>query len=770
MAFAGEPWRGAARADVFITAVPANRHSAWVTTTVGSPQPTADQAAWEGNPGDALTLRFKWQSEGTGSAQQAPNFATIEARLPGGAVLFANTWALPGDDAFPAAGVEVSRTLHFDDDPLNFALGAIRSGMLEILLTWGSTGGLTPWSINSRAVGNTGVLPTNTADNARGYVRANCIVSNDPAPSNVAIGGAQPSLFAYPDPIHTRVTLSAIKYRSVSLELEMLRTGTSTVERESTLTQTAANHDFSWTATGTSGASRTSFGIFPAGSNTAAAELKDLRVKMAALDFGGDNEYNFAATGHAAGWTVDSGLQLTNASELTVDPRLYPTSKDLTTWAADKGALIYKQSTGVEFTDPPSFGDNDPGQRAFPDVGYIGVRYINARGEGLDALSVTMKIWDADGITGTESTPTHTFSGTTRTSRDPPPAPAFPEAGWLPRAASGADENKMPLVWSTVASGTWRVKSLATAPADAVNLEAYPLESGADEWNRNVFFVAANVNYGSVIDIHPENIAGHGTHLTSQDSLVPLLYLLDNSTDKKVVLVPANGDRATIKLIREHHPTMRQDYFDFVSETWVELQNNDSGGNNGIIPAAGKLILVTGDVHTPGGDPNLHTTGTHIGGAVFAPDPAGELDFVIVGDILKDGVHYLAFSPVVLVGPNFRHNSYNETTMPFDPKSIYDVTTLTGTATVTNDSGIVVGVGTLFLSEIAAGKILRFGADPTLYEVFRVDSDTSLRIFPYYAGATASGQAIFNPGSGHIHEGVASAPSFRRFAPTGIFE
>lgn len=736
---AGSPWRGAARADVFITLTPANRHSAWCECTVGSPAPTGDQAIWEGDPGSTLTLRFKWQTAGTGSGQQTPNFATIDFRLPGGAVLAASdAWSV----TFPAGGVEVTKTFNFTSDPFDPIVTLLRSGMIEVYLIWGSTGGVTPWSLDSRGATTGTILGTNTTEFARGYFRSPVFVSNDPSPSNVSIGGAVPSVFAFPDPIHTRVSLTADKYRSVGLELELVRTGTTTMERESTLTQTAANHDYSWTGT-TGNNRRVGNGMF------FGSEAKDLILKMAALDFGGDNEYVFAASGHAGGWTRDSDLQMTNASELTVDPRLCVRNDALIGGTAP-GALFHPQSVGQAFFDPPSSGDIPTGQRSFPNVGYLSVRYANARTEGQNSLNISLKVWDADGITGTESTPTHTFSGTTATRPDPPPTPSSPQVGWLPLAASGADENKLPLVWSAVAAGTWRVKSVCTAPVDAVGLEAYPLTDGSNSWNRNLFFVTISPNISAAIELHPENIGSHGTHLTSEDEFIPVCKLWNNATYRLVDLIPANGDTVYIFIDRTHHPTMRLDYFDFTTEEWVELANDAA------IPDEGRMTLVGGDVHSVGGDPDVWTTATHLGGELLVPDPAGELDFVVNAVFIKDGVNYTAFAPVTLVGPNFKHNSYSERTMPHDSRRKDTEVILTGTASVTLDSGTVTGSGTLFLTELAVGRQLRFGSDTETYEVFRVDSNTSLRMSPFYTGTTGSGKIIQSPGTGHVHTGATA--------------
>lgn len=648
-ALAGEPWRGAAASEVAITAAPANNDRAWVSFDVNAAMPSGDQATWESTAGASLTLRFRWQSNGTGSGQQAPTFATVRAMLPGGAQI-GTDWVV----AFPAAGTEVTRTFHFDDDPMNAALGAIRSGTVELYLVWGSTGGVAPWTADSRGVTTGTILPTNTVNHARGYARASVRFTTHSI-SNVAIGGAEPASFAAADPIHISVAGPAALYRAIATTASLRRPGNGVAERSgSSASTTSSQKDTSWTSTAAGLAAVIGVGMEPSTSGARTTEAKDLRIDLPATDFGGDNEYVLAATGHQAGWTRDSDLSLRYPARILVDPRVYPTSGDLTDWDADRGALFHTQAAGVEFFDPPSAGDIQTGQRVFPDLAFIGVRLINARGEGLNGLTTTLKMWDSAGVANTESTPAETISRVTETRRSGAPN-TTPEAGWLPQEQTGVNRDKLPLTFDLVLGGTHRVKSVVTAPSALVGIENYPLVSGGSSWNRNVFLVVTNPNYVAVISIHPDNIQHHGSHLTPEDELIPVCYLLDQGNDKLVDLIEANGDSVTIKIVREHHPTMRMDYFDFTTEEWV------GKANDGAFPPEAKLALIRGDAHGSSlgtGDPDVWTTASHLGGEIFSPDgAAGELDCMIVVDIVKDGVHYSAFAPVILVGTQNKHNS-----------------------------------------------------------------------------------------------------------------
>lgn len=551
-------------------------------------------------------------------------------RLPGGAIIGA-AWNV----AFPAINTDVSRTFHFDSDPLSQVLDALRSGTLEIYLNWGSTGGVTPWNADSRGAG-AGILVTNEIANARGYLRSRCIVSNDPAPSNVAIGGAEPSLFAAPDPIHTRITFSAVKYRTKDLELQLLRGGTATVERNQVgSAQTAVNHDYSWT--GTTGTNRrVGNGMF------LGSEAKDLRVKMTSLDFGGDDEYVFAASGHAAGWVVDSNLQLTNASELTVDPQLYPRNK--TPLATSPGALYHSQAQGNAFKDPPSSGDIANGQRLFPDTGFVSVRYLNARGEGVNSLTVTLKMWDSGSISSSEASPAHTFSGDTATRRSAAPA-TTPEAGWLPLAQSGIDRDKLPISWTTVVGGTWRVKSVLTAPSDLTGLENYSFSSGGETWNRNLFLVVVSPNYSPLCGVVKLTPSFEARHKEPADDLLIFAYMQDISQNGILVtLIPANEDSVTLDLTRVDPATGRLQYLDPTDNTWK------GKANGGSIPS---FTLIQASTYVAGGDPDVWVK------AVSGVVAGNEVDFLIQGVIRKDGVSYaVTVNQEMVAAAINRHNQY----------------------------------------------------------------------------------------------------------------
>ncbi|MGH7425734.1 MAG: hypothetical protein ACREJP_06160, partial [Candidatus Methylomirabilales bacterium] len=360
-ALVGEPWRGACVAGVFATALPNNRTAAWLSYDVNAAEPTGDQATWEANAGATLTLRFRWRIDGN-NLQQAPNFATARVHLPGGLQVGAD-WAIP----FPAEDVEVTRTFHFDDDPLNAVLGAIRTGSLELYLLFGSNGGATPWNVDSRGA-SVGILAANDESFARGYTRARALISSHGI-SNVALVGAEPSSWAFPDPIFTRVTTSAVAYRAPTTTTHWTRGGGGVSERSEALTNTAAAKDTSWMGSiGTN--RRVGNGMF------LGLELKDLAIAFTAASLFGteaDREFVFAATGHEAGWTISADfLTATRINRMTVDPRI-------------SVAPHLLQIDSATFQTPPTAGDAPDHDRLASQLGFAAARFRNARSDGINS-------------------------------------------------------------------------------------------------------------------------------------------------------------------------------------------------------------------------------------------------------------------------------------------------------------------------------------------------------------------------------------------------
>lgn len=629
--FTGEPFRAYAQARLRVAAQVQNFHAAWVREDASNFGSTpADGATWEGTPGSSMTLRFRWISAGTGSgtgAATAPNFATVEIRIPGTATVLA-TWTV----AFPAASTDVTNTFFFSSTPFTTS-GSPRAGSVEIYLRWGNNGGVSPWSVDTRGVTTGTILVTDDAVWAAGYLRSTqTLVSH--SISNASLGGAEPALFAAPDPLHTRITYGAAWFRAGQPTLEVIASNNTTVERSgSAASGVGPTYDFSWT--GTTGLNRR----VGTGMELSQA-LKDLRLTLTTLDFGGDNEYFLAASGHQAGWTVLSGTQIVRLDRISVDPRTFPRGGG-TGGLTSRGCLYQTQNVGQAFADPPSSGDDSSGQRLFPDVGFISVRYLNARTEGIDGLTTTLKLWDAGSIGSSEGTPAHTFTGDTATRRSASPN-TTPQAGWLPLAPGGVDRDKLPITWSTVFGGTWRVKSVVIAPADMTGLESYSLSSGGAFWNRNLFLVVVSPNYSPLCAVIRSGTVQQ-RHLEQNDDLLLISYMEDLSLDGKLVqLVEANSDQVQMNLTRVDPVTGRMQYLDPTTLVWTGKV--DAGS----VPS---FLLIRASVAFAGGDPDVWVK------TVSGITNGNEVDFIVQGVLKKDGVSYAAAVVQEVTGLQNKHDS-----------------------------------------------------------------------------------------------------------------
>lgn len=382
-AFSGDPWRGAAK--IRRTALVGG---AYTEAYVAAEQtnPTGDLATWEGVPGGALTLNFQWGNNGAGSGQ-APTFATVELRLPGGAAV-GSAWSVP----FPAANTWVTRTMHFDDDPLSAVLSAaLRAGTLEMYLNFGSTGGVAPWNVDSRgASSGTG---TDTVNWSRGKLRSrNRLLTA--LFSDVSLGGAEPASFAATNPLYSRFTFSQWYEPSITHQCGLLRGAGSAVERQQSISLSGGTADFSWTGSTGSPIGR----ISPSGM-AAVSETKAIVFETFTTSFGGDNVRVWDTTGHPAGWIRDSDTQLRYPNRLAVDPRLH----------ARHFFMVDRTSFDLDYDDVTK-------QFLVSQTGQCATRVMNARNEGLNGLGYTQTADPAN--TGS----TVTESGTTST-RDS-------EAGW----------------------------------------------------------------------------------------------------------------------------------------------------------------------------------------------------------------------------------------------------------------------------------------------------------------------------------------------------
>lgn len=319
----------------------------------------------------AVTLRFEWDVVGVPLAEVA-TVGTLRVRLPGGGADIGVTQALA-----PAGNAgSQTFTLRFDANPLDAVVDAARWGMLEILFEV-SRGAIPAWGPADSRGAYAAPVNLTANHNARGYLRRTGVLQAHSI-SNVALAGAEPSMFASPDSLFTRVTLDADAYRANAGALSIVRDANSAVEQTETLSAAIANRDYSWISTvGTNKRVGTI--------NFADSDLKDLRFALAALDFGGDNEHIWAPQGvQQAGWNRDSDLQLTEDARITVDPRITI-------------AHLLQIDDSV-FGTPPLSKDVAGHNRLTSQLGFAASRYRNAREEGINAITVDETLADNGGL------------------------------------------------------------------------------------------------------------------------------------------------------------------------------------------------------------------------------------------------------------------------------------------------------------------------------------------------------------------------------------
>lgn len=462
----GEPWRGLTK--ILLDGATGDRAYTVSVVDVAPLTATGDQATWEGTPGGSLTLRFEWDTSGAPTFGQADT-VTIRTHLPGGAAT-GSTWS----PAISGGSGSVTRTFHFDTDPLDTIAGTARAGMLEVFLQVQLTG-IGGWGpADSR--GASSALPVGvTHDWARGYLRAP-LTMNTETLSNVSLGGAEPSTWAYPDPIHAQATLDSVTYENTNPTFSVR--DTAVVVRSG---QPGA---------GTGVTKSVSFTVLDVVDDDFDVDTDDVRWALAANDFGGDNRYVWAASGHPAGWTRTSELILDDAARMVVDPRLRIFSDSgLTTPGVlvhdDSGrtnlSALFTRGTATATLAPHS----TPRMRCW---------VANARG-ALASTNVTARVLDSDGTSENSQNlttdangrisweytvgATHkAFNRFKRTSPDDPDALGTHDALFTAHKPSGSKTNTYP---DPTEPTTDRDFGAASYPARAKDIEVEGRTGAGDE-------------------------------------------------------------------------------------------------------------------------------------------------------------------------------------------------------------------------------------------------------------------------------------------------
>lgn len=488
-----------------------------------------DQATWEGNPGDSFTLRLERLDVGD-PANQDPTVVTITPRLPGGAQVGASVTV-----AVPASGGVVTRTLHFDDDPLSQVLENLRSGTLEMFIDVESAGGLQPWNANSRGA-NAGLLANTTHDHAEGRLRSRFILSSESL-SNVALAGAEPASWAFPDSIFSRFTFSAQSYEAFNLRARILSAAAAT-ERDQTLSAGSANRDFSWTAVG---------GLTGrvGDSMAAASEAKDVRLNFdAAQTFGGDPKFVFAATGHDASWTRDSDNQMTALDRITIDPRLTHT---LHFQVGDDVFGMAKHDVTKQMLSTSS--------------GFLWDKVKNARNEGQNSIGVTQTLDPvSSGTTQTAASTTSTQDGLVGVSG---------RMDWTESKPGGA--------WD------WSID--ITSPAD---IDADTHEVGGTDV---LTMLAQDPRIIPEVYISPIAAGGEDDHLHPGDQMRVVFTLWNTETRKR--LIPDAGS-PLIVLIRYSPVDSRFEFLNS-SNAWVAWTGTTTAADSFALSDSGDGVTFTRD-------------------------------------------------------------------------------------------------------------------------------------------------------------------------------
>lgn len=164
---------------------------------------------WEFDPGEEVGLFLSYSTQG------APLFSavdeiSVDAAIPNGSSLTTtHDFTIDGNQP---TGFDFT-TFTVGSDPFNATPGVDKSGTLELVLQVNDTGG--GWGpYNSRGTGSSAGTPTEQ----QGYVRSPFVV-NAITESNVAIDGAEPTSWAFPDEVYSKIDFVHEPYESFHVDL-----------------------------------------------------------------------------------------------------------------------------------------------------------------------------------------------------------------------------------------------------------------------------------------------------------------------------------------------------------------------------------------------------------------------------------------------------------------------------------------------------------------------------------------------------------------------
>ena len=241
----------------------------------------------------------------------------------------------------------------------------------------------------------------------------------------------------------------------------------------------------------------------------------------------GDGQLRGVSTGQP--WLV---LTTLTPTDITVDPRVT--------------AEHHLQVDASDFATPPDSHANRKADfdRLTAELAFVGFRMVNAKGAGVNGLTVTETLRDNANLVGNvvnRSVTTATMGG---------------EAGWCPSFAT----------WDEVLPGGIWIHALdITAPAD-IDGSTYLLEA-----SENFILLAPNPNYRVVVGGGPNEALladGDKDHWHPGDPFLVGLALMNTSIGSMELLTPDADPAPRVVIGRFNQALGRAEYYDSTDSTW----------------------------------------------------------------------------------------------------------------------------------------------------------------------------------------------------------
>lgn len=359
---------------------------------------------------------------------------------------------------------------HFTAD--GTAGSAARAGMLRLRIRAVKNTGASGSQYDVQSDNATGeILPTGGSISSRdqGYVRSTTTIASL-AVSNVAVGGAAPSVFAYTtaggDQFFVRAVLGAAAYRQSTVPQYVGGSGRVSLS-------------------GLVGSSSVNLDTFGTPENAADNRFPAARTDQPVTVGTPSN------TWAGIPWTVFTSVP---TFTVPVDPRLTRTP--------------LFQVDDDTFGTPPASKHKADHRRLVSQQGFLGSRTTNARGEGVNGVTYNVELRAAKpgGLVQTTGLVTATRGG---------------QAGWSPTL----------LAWNSVLpSGSWTKGFTVTAPSDVAGAD-YTVQAPGE--STSYFLVAPDPDLNCIVNAAHDLGLG-GRHFSAGMAIVVTGYLLNRRTGKKI--------------------------------------------------------------------------------------------------------------------------------------------------------------------------------------------------------------------------------------------